>query len=176
MKLRVVQGLAEAEDVLARFDPLDLDSLPESVVERTRQAFGPDVTPEQSVVTMLRDVRRDGDSAIRRYASLLDGAELEEFRVSDAKLSDARSNISGELEAALRLASRENSRLSPGYSSQELGGLGTGPRRDGSPPGAGGPLRPRGHGCLSLHRPDDGHTGACGGSKGDYPHNSPARR
>lgn len=106
MKLRVVKGLAEAEGVLARFDPLDLDSLPESVVERTRQAFGADVTPEQSVVTMLREVRREGDDAVRRYAKLLDGADLESFQVTEAELAQARSSISPELEAALRLAAQ----------------------------------------------------------------------
>ncbi len=106
MKLRVVEGLAEAEGVLARFDPLDMDSLPESVVERTRQAFGADVTPEQSVLTMLRDVRLEGDAAIRRYARLLDGADLEEFRISDAELQSARESISPELESALQLAAQ----------------------------------------------------------------------
>ena len=106
MKLRVVEGLAEAEGVLARFDPLDMDSLPESVAERTRQAFGHDVTPEQSVVTMLRDVRQEGDVAIRRYAKLLDGADLEDFRISDVDLEAARDGISDELESALQLAAR----------------------------------------------------------------------
>ena len=106
MKLRVVEGLAEAEGVLARFDPLDMDSLPESVVERTRQAFGADVTPEQSVLIMLRDVRRDGDAAIRHYAKLLDGAELDEFRISNAELQKARESISPELESALQLAAQ----------------------------------------------------------------------
>ena len=106
MKLNLVNGLAEAGNVLARLDPLDLDSLPESVLERTRQVFGADVTPEQSVVKMLRDVRREGDSAIRRYARLLDGAELAEFRVADAELAEARAAISPELEAALQLAAR----------------------------------------------------------------------
>ena len=106
VKLNLVYGLAEAESVLARLDPLDLDSLPESVLERTRQAFGDDVTPEQSVVNMLRDVRREGDAAIRRYARLLDGADLPEFRIDDAELSEARAGISLELEAALQLAAQ----------------------------------------------------------------------
>ena len=106
MKLNLVHGLAEAEGVLARLDPLDLDSLPESVLERTRQAFGDDVTPEQSVVNMLRDVRREGDAAIRRYARLLDGADLPEFRIDDKELSEARAGISPQLEAALQLAAQ----------------------------------------------------------------------
>jgi histidinol dehydrogenase len=106
VKLNLVHGLAEAEGVLARLDPLDLDSLPESVLERTRQAFGDDVTPEQSVVNMLRDVRREGDAAIRRYARLLDGADLPEFRIDDKELSEARAGISPQLEAALQLAAQ----------------------------------------------------------------------
>ncbi len=106
MKLKVVEGLAEAEGVLARFDPLDMDSLPPSVVERTREAFGPGVSPEQSVLTMLRDVRQEGDAAVRRYAMLLDGADLPEFRISDAELRQARESISPELESALQLAAR----------------------------------------------------------------------
>ena len=106
MKLNLVYGLAEAEGVLARLDPLDLDSLPESVLERTWLAFGADVTPEQSVVNMLWDVRREGDAAIRRYARLLDGADLTEFRIDDVELSEARAGISPELEAALQLAAQ----------------------------------------------------------------------
>jgi histidinol dehydrogenase len=101
-----VEGLAEAEGVLARFDPLDMDSLPESVLERTRQAFGADVTPEQSVLTMLRDVRHEGDAAVRRYARMLDGADLKEFRISDGDLRRAREAISPELESALQLAAQ----------------------------------------------------------------------
>ena len=58
------------------------------------------------MVKILRDVRREGDSAIRRYARLLDGADLEEFRVADAELAEARAAISPELEAALQLAAR----------------------------------------------------------------------
>lgn len=106
MKLKVVEGLAEAEGVLVRIDPLDLESLPDSVRERTRQAFGEGVTPEQSVVTMLRDVRQEGDAAVRRYARLLDGVDLDDFRVDEADLAEARSRISPDLEHALQLAAR----------------------------------------------------------------------
>lgn len=106
MKLKLVQGLAAAAGVLTRLDPLDLDSLPESVAEKTRQVFGPEVTPEQSVALMLREVRREGDAALRRYAQLLDGADLTDFRVPAAELAQARASLSPELESALQLAAR----------------------------------------------------------------------
>jgi histidinol dehydrogenase len=106
VKLSLVRGLAEAEDVLVRVDPLDLSALPEAALERTRQAFGEGVTPEQSVVRILDDVRREGDAAVRRYASLLDGAELTSFRVDQEELDAARKGVSGELVHALKLAAR----------------------------------------------------------------------
>ena len=106
MRLNRLKGLKEAEGLLSRLDPLDLSELPEAVVARTRQIFGEGVTPEQSVVQILRDVQQQGDAALRRYAELLDGAQLDEFRVSDAEINHARESISGELNQALELAAR----------------------------------------------------------------------
>ena len=78
MRLKTVEGLEEGAKVLDRADPLDLSSLPDSMLARTRELFGADITPEQSVVDMLKAVRSEGDTAVRRYAKLLDGADLED--------------------------------------------------------------------------------------------------
>ena len=66
MKLNLIRGAKGAEEILTRIDPLDLSALPKAVVDRTHQAFGQDVTPEQSVLKILQDVRQEGDSAVRR--------------------------------------------------------------------------------------------------------------
>jgi histidinol dehydrogenase len=87
-------------------DPLDISSLPAEVVERTHRAFGEGVTPEQSVLQMLQDVRAEGDPAVSRYAKLLDGVELEDFRVSDSEMASARAQVSVELYQALELAAQ----------------------------------------------------------------------
>jgi histidinol dehydrogenase len=102
--LKTIRGAENAENVLARIDPLDLSSLPESVLERTRQAFGDSVTPAESVVRMLADVKRDGDAAVRHYAKLLDGADLDDFRIPDADLDAASEQVSKELWQSLELA------------------------------------------------------------------------
>ena len=81
MKLNLVRGLDQAGGVLTRFDPLDLDSLPQAVVDKTREVFGPGVTPEQSVHRIIEDVRRDGDAALKHYARALDGIELTNLRI-----------------------------------------------------------------------------------------------
>ena len=102
--LNIIRGAANAGNVLARVDPLDLSSLPESVLKRTRQAFGEGVTPAESVVRMLADVKRDGDAAVRHYARLLDGSDLEDFRIPDAELDAASDQVSRELWQSLELA------------------------------------------------------------------------
>ena len=75
MQLNLVHGLIEAEEALTRVDPLDLSALPPAVVAKTREVFGDGVTPEQSVLRIIEDVRRDGDAAVRHYARALDGIE-----------------------------------------------------------------------------------------------------
>ena len=104
MKLSLIHGQEDAERVLGRLDPLDLSSLPESVVDRTRQLFGNGVTPAQSVIRILEEVRHQGDAAVRRYARLLDGVELGELRVTEAQLRQARAQVPDGLREALELA------------------------------------------------------------------------
>ena len=106
MKLNLIQGTDEIQRVLARVDPLDLAALPESVLARTRQVFGEDVTPEQSVVRMLREVREEGDAAVRRYARALDGVDLETIRVDPAQIAAASAQVPKKVRQALHLAAR----------------------------------------------------------------------
>ena len=106
MALNVIKGIQNAENVLVRIDPLDLDSLPESVLARTQEAFGEGVTPLQSIHQILDDVRQDGDAAVRRYAKLLDGSDLEDFRVTEEQMAQARNSVSKELRESLELAAQ----------------------------------------------------------------------
>ena len=106
MQLNLVRGLAAAESVLKRIDPLDLTSLPEAALQRTRDAFGKHATPESAVLQMLRDVRAEGDAAVRRYAKLLDNTDLDNFDVPRAELEAAWNATPADLQDALKLAAR----------------------------------------------------------------------
>ena len=106
MALNVIKGIQNAENVLVRIDPLDLDSLPDSVLARTQEAFGEGVTPLHSIHQILDDVRQDGDAAVRRYAKLLDGSDLEDFRVTEEQMAQARNSVSKELRESLELAAQ----------------------------------------------------------------------
>ena len=106
MRLKMVRGLSAAESVLSRVDPLDLSSLPEPVLQRTRDLFGADATPESSVLQMLRDVRAGGDAEVCRYAKLLDDADLDSLQVPEADLEAAWDATPDDLKRALELAAR----------------------------------------------------------------------
>ena len=106
MQLNLVRGLAAAESALKRIDPLDLTSLPEAVLQRTRDAFGKHATPESAVLQMLRDVRADGDAAVRRYAKLLDNTDLDDLDVPRAELEAAWDATPADLQDALKLAAK----------------------------------------------------------------------
>ena len=106
MQLNLVRGLAAAESVLKRIDPLDLTSLPEAALQRTRDAFGKHATPESAVLQMLRDVRAEGDAAVRRYTKLLDNTDLDDFDVPRAELEAAWDATPADLQDALKLAAK----------------------------------------------------------------------
>ena len=104
MKLNLVRGLAEAGGVLTRVDPLDLGSLPQAVVDKTTEVFGPNVTPEQSVHQMIQDVKRDGDAAVKHYALALDGIRLDNLRIDPEEIAQAKAQLSPQLLESLQLA------------------------------------------------------------------------
>jgi histidinol dehydrogenase len=104
--LKLIKGIDKAHEILDRGDLLDMSSLPESVTARTREIFGEDVTPEQSVVLMLKDVRHEGDAAVRRYAKLLDGADLNDLMVEPKEMRQALDGISKDLRESLELAAQ----------------------------------------------------------------------
>ena len=106
MKLKQIKGSQDVRQILDRADPLDLTSLPGSVLARTQQVFGPGVTPAQSVVTMLQDIRREGDAAVRRYVKALDGVDLETTLVDPAQVAAAAAQLSPDVREALELAAR----------------------------------------------------------------------
>ena len=73
MYLKVIRGLEQAKRELHSVDPLNLDSLPPEMIDKSEEVFGERLSPEESVQRILQDVRQQGDSALRHYARLLDG-------------------------------------------------------------------------------------------------------
>jgi histidinol dehydrogenase len=62
---------------------------------------------EEAVISIFDDVKRNGDDGIKRYTSIFDGVELDDFYISDTEIREAKSKISDELKVAIALA-KEN--------------------------------------------------------------------
>ncbi|CAN5172468.1 histidinol dehydrogenase [soil metagenome] len=72
--------------------------------EGVQRVFGEDLTAEEVVTRILRDVREQGDSAVRHYTREIDGAGLDALRVSDDETSDALATVPQDIQDALRFA------------------------------------------------------------------------
>jgi histidinol dehydrogenase len=59
------------------------------------------------VQAILKNVRSDGDSAIRKYSKEFDGISARELRVTEAEINEAISSVPDDLKDAIKLA-REN--------------------------------------------------------------------
>lgn len=67
--------------------------------------FSDDSSVEDAVKDIIADVRRNGDSALFRYARVLDGAKLETLLVSENEINESVQAASAELKSAIAKAS-----------------------------------------------------------------------
>lgn len=67
--------------------------------------FSDDSSVEDAVKDIIADVRRNGDSALFRYARVLDGAKLETLLVSENEINESVQGVSDELKASIAKAS-----------------------------------------------------------------------
>lgn len=58
----------------------------------------------ESVSTILKEVREKGDQAIQRFTSLFDGVQLSDFRVADSEINEAIQNVAPEIKEAIAIA------------------------------------------------------------------------
>jgi histidinol dehydrogenase len=81
--------------------------LPAPVVQKIRDVFGRDLRPAQVVSTILREVRAEGDAAIRRYTEAFDGRRVEKLLVSPAEIDAAVASVAAEVVAGLEVAAEQ---------------------------------------------------------------------
>jgi histidinol dehydrogenase len=59
---------------------------------------------EETVLSIFDDIKRNGDDGVKRYTSIFDGVELNDFYVSDTEIRKVKLKISDELKGAISLA------------------------------------------------------------------------
>lgn len=114
---------------MLRRQPLEEAEPPPEARERTRRAFGEELSPERAVERILRDVREEGDDAVRRYNRLLDGVETPSLEVPPPEVHGALAEVEPRVVSALRFAAEricdfheiQRDRSMAGFSERGLG-------------------------------------------------------
>ena len=88
--MKIVRGLDNGRRLLCDGRGLDLEDVPQAVRDGIRRVFGAPLTPLQVVERIVRDVRHNGDDAVRRLTVDLDGAAPDEFEVPKTAIAEAR--------------------------------------------------------------------------------------
>lgn len=96
----------EALRTLLMRKPIDEFPVSESMRQRTIQTFGTDLSPQEVVRRILKDVRERGDTAVIEWTQKLDGVNLsaESIEVSDTDIAAAYDRVDSEVIAALEHA------------------------------------------------------------------------
>jgi len=102
--MRIIRNAEEGKLLLLSRKPLETEELPMDMRETTFRAFGQELSPDEVVRRIIRDVREDGDNAVRYYNSRIDGAQTEALRVTDTEIHDAYDTLAPELIEALKFA------------------------------------------------------------------------
>src|SRR2546425_7686028 len=104
--MRLLTSAREARETLLRRRNFDEPDLPPAVREVTRRVFGAELDAAAVVDRILRDVRQEGDAAVRRYNEAIDGvSSTAPLEVSRSEVKQAYDDVEASLVEALRHAS-----------------------------------------------------------------------
>ncbi len=95
---------AEAKQTILKRKPIDDYEIPESMQQNMLKLFSENLTPDQAVARIIKEVRSEGDQALRKWTQVLDGTALDRFRLTTEEIQAAEKSISDEMKLALQLS------------------------------------------------------------------------
>ncbi|MGE5595812.1 MAG: histidinol dehydrogenase, partial [Hyphomicrobiales bacterium] len=102
--MRIIRNAEEGRKELLERKPLAADELPMDIRETTFKAFGQELSPDEVVRRVIRDVREDGDNAVQFYNTRFDGAQPTPLAVTPEEIRAAYDTVDSEVVDALRFA------------------------------------------------------------------------
>jgi histidinol dehydrogenase len=93
-----------AQKTILKRTPLTLVDYPANLVASVEIIFGTGTSLPAAVTQILDSVRLEGDTALKRWSKILDGADLEDFRVPKKSIAQALELIDPSLRESLTLA------------------------------------------------------------------------
>lgn len=93
-----------ARHTILRREPLFTTSYPEGILVSTERIFGQGINPSLAVAEILKSVFEEGDTALRKWSSLLDRFDSVEFRIEESKLEQAVRSLSSDILETMKTA------------------------------------------------------------------------
>ena len=103
-RMRIIRNAEEGRRTILARAPLGTGEMPLEVRETTFRTFGKELEPDEVVRRILRDVREDGDNAVRYYNGRIEGSQVQDLRVSDEEMRAAHDAVDTEVVEALTFA------------------------------------------------------------------------
>ena len=101
--MRIVD-VATAQRTILRRPAWDEIEISEGLAGSIAAIFGERIGPDEAVRRILRDVRERGDTALREWASKIDGIDIAEIAVAPEQIRDAYDNVGRDVIEAMHLA------------------------------------------------------------------------
>ncbi len=117
----------EAKQTILRREMALEPAIPAGLQASLDRLFGEGATPDDAVRRILRDVRQQGDAALRHWTEKIDGSRMAGLQVSQEEITAALTRIPGELVAAMetavsRIRAFHEKQPLPNWTTNELGG------------------------------------------------------
>ncbi|HJP40323.1 MAG TPA: histidinol dehydrogenase [Dehalococcoidia bacterium] len=117
--MRIIRNVEEGRKQLLSRRPLEIEDLPMDIRETIFRTFGQELSPDEVVRRIIRDLREDGDNALRYYNTRFDGAPGgEPLEVTHDEVRAAYDEVDSKVVDALNFAA-ERIRV---YHEQQLRG------------------------------------------------------
>jgi histidinol dehydrogenase len=123
-----IYDVEKAKKTILKRTPLDEMPVPKIILDRLKQTFGEEISPGEAVRRIIREVRSDGNAAVRKWTLKLDQADLSDNRISPEMIQAALTSLDPVLRKALEMAARrieQFHRKQPAVSwiDQSMGGI-----------------------------------------------------
>ena len=126
--LKIYTDLDQArQTVLQRRNLSIMDEVPEPVRASIRRVFEADLTPDAAVARLLKDVRTQGDDALREWTARIDGLDMDTLEVPATEWQAAYQALPADLAVALDVAAERirdfhTRQPIPNWTTDEMGG------------------------------------------------------
>jgi len=122
-----IYNIETAQETILIRKPLTFTEYHPGLVAAVENLFGEGVSLPQAVTQILDTVRKEGDTALRKWSKLLDQSDLEEFRIPPESFKLAYDNLPETLResftlSAKRIRSFHELQPLPNWETQTLGG------------------------------------------------------